>query len=339
MDGFGKLENEENIYVIGDVHGCAAELQELLKLLPLDESCSLVLMGDYLDRGPASREVIETLIELRSRVRIYPLMGNHEALMLDFLRDPESPEAACFLFNGGGATLQSYSARPGHYSIPQHHVDFLQSLNVSILTEKYVFVHAGLPEVPLSELSLDLHLHDLLWIRKRFFESEFSYGKLVVHGHTPRSEVEITPRRINIDTGCVYANYLSAIHLPSLKVYQVARSASLEHLYLKDADKSSRKAARFEGKIAVRLMRGKRTLRFKTINFNEFGLLLKPKDSEKKQILDFNERIRGVLSTGRQHSFAFYGKVVRVELQEDGSYQYALSLRSPPRSEDDSFSL
>ena len=113
-------------FVIGDVHGCAEELEELLSLLPIDPDSTVIFLGDYIDRGPDSRRVIDLVLSVEKRCSVVALMGNHEEMFAEFLHDPQSAEAARFIYNWGGATLASYALPGGGYKIPKHHLPFSQ---------------------------------------------------------------------------------------------------------------------------------------------------------------------------------------------------------------------
>ena len=199
------------IYVIGDIHGCLEPLQRLMGEFRLSEADELVFLGDYIDRGPDSKGVIDYLLTLRGR-HIF-LMGNHERIFLDFL---QGKQRALFLYNGGTATLESYG---GLSRIPAAHLAFLERLRLSYETEDYLFVHAGIrPEIPLHEQDES----DLLWIREEFYAYPGRYPKTVVFGHTPMREVLMDDDRIGIDTACVYGNKLTCLILPSREVIQVS---------------------------------------------------------------------------------------------------------------------
>lgn len=194
--------------VIGDIHGCNHALGRLLELvapLPRDR---LIFLGDYIDRGPDSRGVIERLIALEGcgRFDTVFLKGNHEGMLLD-CRESGNP---LWLVNGGDATLRSYGCDK-ELVLPDAHWDFLARLRLWYETDTHIFVHAGLrPGVALSRQKEE----DILWIRGEFLEAVGNWGKIVVFGHTPMSEPLLGVERVGLDTGAVYmhpgrAGYLS----------------------------------------------------------------------------------------------------------------------------------
>ena len=201
------------IYAIGDIHGCLEPLHHLIAQLRLSEADELVFLGDYVDRGPDSKGVIDYLLTLRGRCTF--LMGNHERMFLDFL---QGKERTLFLYNGGTATLESYGGLRG---IPATHLAFLDRLRLYHETQDYLFVHAGIrPGIPVQEQDE----RDLLWIREEFYAYSGRFPKTVVFGHTPMREVLMDEDRIGIDTACVYGNKLTCLTLPSRDVIQVSNS-------------------------------------------------------------------------------------------------------------------
>jgi serine/threonine protein phosphatase 1 len=198
-------------YTVGDVHGCLDKLTELVRLCNDDaagQPMRYVFLGDYVDRGPDTRRVIEFLIELQ---RTYPdrdvfLKGNHEDLLVaaadsDFFEER-------WLTNGGRETLESYGLISAA-EIPEDHVNWLRRLPLSFDDGQRFFVHAGVhPDRPLDRQDED----DLLWIRKRFLTSEQKYQRLVVHGHTPVKDgrPDLRANRLNLDTGAVFGGPLTA---------------------------------------------------------------------------------------------------------------------------------
>jgi len=214
--------------VVGDIHGCAGELEALLAALPLARGDTLAFVGDYLDRGPAVRAVIDLLLDVRARDGLTTvfLRGNHEDMCLAHLgRAGQWGES--WMMNGAPATLHSYGVPLGTEGplaadwFPRAHLDFLEGLLPSFAAGRFLLVHAGIrPGRPLEQQSPE----DLLWIREEFIRSPHDLPYTVVFGHTPRREVLVDlPYKIGIDTGCVYGGRLTAIELGEGVVYQVAR--------------------------------------------------------------------------------------------------------------------
>ena len=208
----------ETVYAIGDIHGRYDKLCALMDKIDIDlDSETLVFLGDYIDRGPQSFEVVEYLIDLQKRhANIVFLKGNHEEMFEKYV---SGEDRLTYLFNGGQQTLDSYMSRPREPDeplIPAAHLSFFKSLVMYYETDSYIFVHAGLQkDVPLERQKSE----DLLWIRKKFIESGHDYGKPVVFGHTPLPEPLLQPNKIGIDTGAVYGNKLTCIRLPDLVFY------------------------------------------------------------------------------------------------------------------------
>ncbi|MEF3168615.1 MAG: serine/threonine protein phosphatase [Deltaproteobacteria bacterium] len=210
----------DRIIAVGDIHGCRLELERLLGMIPFDPSRDLlVLLGDYIDRGPEPRGVLEILSGL---VDLHPghvrcLMGNHEWMFLRYL---EGKDTNLYLLNGGETTIADYFIQGKGVSIPDRHKKFLDSLEFFLETESYIFVHAGLrPGVPLADQTLD----DLLWIRDEFISSSYDWGKRVVFAHTPVETPLVQPNKIGIDTGAVYGGRLTALILPDLTFISVEK--------------------------------------------------------------------------------------------------------------------
>lgn len=216
------------VYAIGDIHGRADLLTRTteyvamhLQQFPIRASVCIFL-GDYVDRGPDSRSVLEMLTS-GFPTQIVPLRGNHELMLLDFLRDPAT--AANWRYNGGIETLHSYGldvsgfrsgaqfqevAEQFRVQLPPEHLEFIRSTRQSISIGDYFFCHAGVrPRIPLEQQREE----DLLWIRDEFLSSEFYHGKVVVHGHTPVLKPEIKHNRVNIDTGAYISGRLTTLVL------------------------------------------------------------------------------------------------------------------------------
>lgn len=221
----------ELVYAVGDIHGRSDLLAALLDQIEADaaESAatrrSLVFVGDYIDRGPDSRGVVELCLRtLPQGFEPHFLKGNHEAILLDFLEDPSN--LGQWLANGAEATFRSYGvdvvelvrrgAEPEIWRaaflalLPADHRRFFDGLELAVALGDYLFVHAGVrPGVPLDAQDP----HDLIWIRGEFLRSDQDFGKVVVHGHTPMALPDMRANRIGIDTGAVFTNRLTALRL------------------------------------------------------------------------------------------------------------------------------
>lgn len=215
------------IYAIGDIHGRVDLLDRLHALIEADlasapEHRVIVYLGDYIDRGANSAQVIERVCRHRpGDAEVVALLGNHEAMMLEFLDAPYG--GSLWLANGGDATLASYKVRvPASYdellitqralrhALPRHHWQFLETLPVEARFGDYLFVHAGIkPGLPLDRQARE----HMIWIRDAFLDSEADHGVVVVHGHTIVHEVEWRTNRIGIDTGAYTTGRLTALVL------------------------------------------------------------------------------------------------------------------------------
>ncbi|KQN91023.1 hypothetical protein ASE95_12225 [Sphingomonas sp. Leaf231] len=217
------------VYAIGDVHGRADLLRPLLGWIGEDsakrgavEHVHVVLLGDLVDRGPASAQVIELLSSGDAPGRRHFLRGNHEEMMLEII-DGEVAAASNWLAHGGVQTLESYGIDPAPYwddpealpaamraAIPAAHVALLRAMLGQVRIGDYLFVHAGIrPGVPLDQQDG----RDLRWIRKPFLGSRADHGVVVVHGHTIAPTVQFRHNRIGIDTGAYRTGRLTALGL------------------------------------------------------------------------------------------------------------------------------
>ncbi len=219
------------IYAVGDIHGRSDLLVELHEKILEDAADAtgldmvVVYVGDYVDRGPGSSEVIDLLLDdpLPGFEAVH-LLGNHEAMLLEFLDDPGS--GSFWLPNGGDVTLLSYGVTLAggmsdedeewlgelsaalRESLPERHMTFLTGLATSHVEGDYLFVHAGVrPSVPLDRQQRE----DLIWIRDEFLRSSVDHGKVVVHGHTIVRRPEVRANRIAIDTGAFATDRLTCL--------------------------------------------------------------------------------------------------------------------------------
>jgi serine/threonine protein phosphatase 1 len=229
MNSNSPLPQAARIYAIGDIHGRSDLLDHMVEQIcrdlesrPVGE-CLTVTLGDYFDRGPNSRGVLDRLVRNPFPTPFMALKGNHEAMFERFLDDPSVADQWRRL--GGVETLHSYgvpvsslltgknyeqAAAALQDAVPQEHFAFLASLQTSIALGRYFLCHAGVrPGVPLERQSVQ----DLLWIRDEFLSSKADFGKIVVHGHTTTERPEILPNRINVDTGAFATGRLTCVVL------------------------------------------------------------------------------------------------------------------------------
>lgn len=215
------------IYAVGDIHGRLDLLNRLLARTNSDIALRptvrpvYVFLGDYIDRGPSSRETIDRLIEHGETHESVFLKGNHEQIALKCLSDRSLFDQWMRL--GGLETLISYGVHPEaldngkqiaelqaafHSALPQTHFRFFRDLQSSFVCGDFFFAHAGVkPGLALSQQTEK----DLLWIRDEFLSSKLDFSKIVVHGHTPVHEVEVELNRINIDTGAFATELLTCL--------------------------------------------------------------------------------------------------------------------------------
>jgi serine/threonine protein phosphatase 1 len=224
------------VYAVGDVHGRLDVLRPLLRDIAQDalatrpaERPLLVFLGDYVDRGPESRQVVDMVLALQAdgAFEVAPLKGNHEEALLQFLQDPSF--AITWMEFGGGATLASYGVQPVATRVegaeeddwtpardefdrvlPEAHRRFYQELDLLRVVGDYAFVHAGVrPGVALDDQS---H-HDLMWIRHEFLNDRGPFDKVIVHGHTPAEEPQMMKHRLGLDTGAYVTGVLTVARL------------------------------------------------------------------------------------------------------------------------------
>lgn len=223
-------DSGERIYAVGDIHGRYDLLRRIVDLigdhsaaLPPPKSLHIVFIGDLIDRGPHSAQVVEFLHDLQSRSdRVIVLQGNHEEAMLRAL-DGDAATLRGWLNVGGRETLRSFGVEPPEDSedirdflrraraaIPRRWVLWLQRLPLTARSGDYFFCHAGIrPGVALRRQVRE----DLLWIRDDFLEDQREHGAVIVHGHSIEPSVQMRSNRIGIDTGAYRTGILSALYL------------------------------------------------------------------------------------------------------------------------------
>jgi serine/threonine protein phosphatase 1 len=313
------------LFAVGDVHGCADELEELLDSLPIDDDSTVVMLGDYIDRGPYSRRALEILIEAKKRMNMVTLSGNHEEMLREFLDGTNPQRVARFILNGGSSTLADFANDEGEWVIPKSHVAFLEELQLWHETPEHFFVHAGVPDMALKELDAVRDRDELLWIRRAFIGNPRKWEKRIVHGHTPVNAVEVSASRINVDTACAYGGFLTAIELPSHRIYSVPRKTGLRPAFLRE--KGSRRAAvRFLGSVPVTIEHPHLgEVHLETLNYSEIGMLLVSREEEDRvnQLFESGDSVHGMVGDG--WVVPFQGKVVHARKHPDG-WQYGLAV-------------
>ncbi|MBN8806922.1 MAG: serine/threonine protein phosphatase [Sphingomonas sp.] len=229
------------VYAVGDIHGRADLLEQTLQMIDRDSqdilpaARQIIFLGDYVDRGPASADVIDVLIALRSLwPNVHTLGGNHEELFQLVLEGNDRANQQ-FAMVGGRETALSYGIDPQAYersswdelhqliinSVPPSHIEFLSQLELSVEIGDYFFVHAGVrPKVALA----DQEASDLRWIRESFLKSNADFTKMIVHGHSISSDVDFRRNRIGIDTGAYRTGHLTTLILEGTnqRVFQTA---------------------------------------------------------------------------------------------------------------------
>jgi diadenosine tetraphosphatase ApaH/serine/threonine PP2A family protein phosphatase len=219
----------QRVYAVGDIHGCLERLVAMHEMIAADlatrptDQAVLVHLGDFVDRGPDTAQVVEWLaagppVPVRQVVN---LMGNHEHMMLSAIASFDDEAAVLWMQNGGADSLHSWgvprSAEQSDWAgfIPRAHLMFLRDLQFSHRIGPYLFVHAGVrPGVALENQTRQ----DMLWIREPFLSAKQDYGAVVVHGHTPRRDPTVRPNRIGIDTGAVIGGVLTCVVLEADKL-------------------------------------------------------------------------------------------------------------------------
>lgn len=217
---------EARRFVVGDVHGCLDELDRLLDHLAPGSADTVCFLGDYVDRGPNARGVVERLLRLRREgPECLFLKGNHEDMFLAYLGEA-GRHGDAFIWNGGDATLASYrceglSGAEVASRLPGEHREFFRTLRTHAYLGRFLCVHAGVrPSRPLAAQSEE----DLLWIRDEFIAHAHPFPYTVLFGHTPHREVLVDlPFKVGLDTGLVYGNRLSCLEVDAGCLWQIRR--------------------------------------------------------------------------------------------------------------------
>lgn len=204
------------LIAIGDIHGCAITMDALLDRIQPGPDDTLIFIGDYIDRGPDSKGVIDRLIRLREEQECVFLRGNHEELLLGYL---DRGEYDLWAINGGITTLGSYGSQGDGSTIPQDHEQFISDTILYHETEEFLFVHAGIrPTLSVADNLAESDPMVFLWERGHMKAPNPPWEKTVVCGHTPVSVPMDEPHLINIDTGCVFYTHPTLGHLTSVRL-------------------------------------------------------------------------------------------------------------------------
>jgi serine/threonine protein phosphatase 1 len=219
---------KERLFAIGDIHGCIDQLRELVEsVIGIRKQDRIVFLGDYIDRGNKSREVVDYIMNLQHNgYAVIPLIGNHEWMLLEAYE--EDNRLINWIFNGGSSTLDSFGIK-ALKELSREYIDFFNSLRYYYIFENYIFVHAGFND-NISDTFNDYY--DMIWTRRESYSNPVFKDKIIIHGHTPvtveicRKMIDEKNRVINIDTGCVYSDitgygHLTAVELFSMRLFSV----------------------------------------------------------------------------------------------------------------------
>jgi len=208
-------------FAIGDIHGHILALDRILEeieKLSGNETYKIIFIGDYVDRGPSSAEVLDRVFYLESVGKAILLRGNHEQLMYDGLMGYD--KSGIWEYNGGIETLQSLKNFEENTDINQDvrqkFINWYRNSKLYHIQDNMFFVHAGINPHTYEKWDGDLSKIDdniFLWVRDEFLRWNYKFPWRIVHGHTPKSPIEILPNRINIDTGCGKGGYLTCIEI------------------------------------------------------------------------------------------------------------------------------
>jgi serine/threonine protein phosphatase 1 len=209
------------VIAIGDVHGCATALRALIKLIDPRTDDTLVMLGDCVDRGPESRQVIEYLFELKESCQLIPLLGNHEEMMLNYVDGKPQPDD--WLDVGGAATMRSYGATLNPNEIPPTHIDYIRTWGDYFETPSHFFAHGNYE----ADRALSAqHWQTMRWQSLKFgVPGPHVSGKTAVLGHTSQKSGEVLDlgHLICIDTFCWGGKWLTALDSTNGQMWQVDR--------------------------------------------------------------------------------------------------------------------
>lgn len=214
-------------YIIGDIHGFYIKLKRLFDIISgeIRGNDIIIFLGDYIDRGPESFEVIEYLVKISAMYNAVFLTGNHEDMFLTFYTRGENYYN--YIRNGGGATIKSYIGHMNSFVLPETHKNFFNSLKLYYEGDDFIAVHAGLN--PGIKKLPDQKRDDLIWIREEFYRSSKCWEKTVIFGHTPTPylhdsyDVFIDEKRniIGLDTFAMDEEYpLTCMVWPDRRFFQ-----------------------------------------------------------------------------------------------------------------------
>jgi serine/threonine protein phosphatase 1 len=213
------------VIAIGDIHGCASALRKVIELIDPQQDDVLIPLGDCVDRGPDSREVIDELLSLRERCRLVPILGNHEEMMLNFLDGRPQPDN--WLLCGGQETLDSYTRLDKRGTIPREHLDFIRTWVDYAETNSHFFAHGGYhPDQRLPDQRWQMwRWHSL----RQMVPGPHVSGKTAVVGHTSLKDGEVLDvgHLVCIDTYCWGGGWLTALDTTTGETWQVDREGNL----------------------------------------------------------------------------------------------------------------
>jgi serine/threonine protein phosphatase 1 len=201
---------------IGDIHGCSKPLEVIVNAIDLQSDDTLITLGDYVDRGPDTKRVLDQLLVLSRRCHLVPILGNHDEMMLE--ARPGTQEYEEWLLSGGDKTLDSYGPKRLLSDVPDAHFRFLENCVRSFETETHFFVHANYDPGLAIDLQNDATIR---WLSLRVeVPGPHISGKIAVVGHSPQKEVLDLGHLICLDTGCCYGRWLTAMDIGSGQVWQ-----------------------------------------------------------------------------------------------------------------------